>query len=302
MVDTPSIWELNIWYHTLNCGSTTRISGETDFPCIYGERVGLGRSYVKLPKEDAPLSYDAWVTGMKNGCCYVSDGLGHLLDMQVGELQLGTPGKDGRPSVLAAKAEQSLPVKARAAAWLSEKPDNSIRSRPLDEKPYWHVERARIGDSRKVPVELIVNGESVARKEIVADGTIHDVAFDFTPKQSSWVALRIFPSAHTNPVFVEVDGKPIRANKRSAQWCLDAVDVCWKQKERGIRNEDKSPPPPFTKQRGNITARFWRKRNNLSLSKIGPSPLVRYCAGTGTSTNSKRESDVATASCLPSGA
>src|SRR5690606_10542977 len=32
-VDTPAIWELNIWYHTLNCGFRARISGETDFPC-----------------------------------------------------------------------------------------------------------------------------------------------------------------------------------------------------------------------------------------------------------------------------
>ena len=47
-VDTPYVWELNIWYHTLNVGFRTRISGETDFPCIYGERVGLGRTYVKL--------------------------------------------------------------------------------------------------------------------------------------------------------------------------------------------------------------------------------------------------------------
>ena len=49
-VDTPAVWELNIWYHTLNCGFRTRISGETDFPCIYGERVGLGRIYVKMPR------------------------------------------------------------------------------------------------------------------------------------------------------------------------------------------------------------------------------------------------------------
>ena len=47
-VDTPAVWELNVWYHTLNCGMTTRISGETDFPCIYGDKVGLGRIYVKL--------------------------------------------------------------------------------------------------------------------------------------------------------------------------------------------------------------------------------------------------------------
>jgi hypothetical protein len=38
-VDTPAPWELNIWYHTLNCGYRCRISGETDFPCIYGDRV-----------------------------------------------------------------------------------------------------------------------------------------------------------------------------------------------------------------------------------------------------------------------
>jgi hypothetical protein len=64
-VDTPAIWELNIWYHTLNCGMTSRISGETDFPCIYGERVGLGRIYVKLEDED--LKYETWVDGLRDG-------------------------------------------------------------------------------------------------------------------------------------------------------------------------------------------------------------------------------------------
>ena len=45
--DTPALWELNMWYHTLNCGFKTRLSGETDFPCIYDERVGFARSYFK---------------------------------------------------------------------------------------------------------------------------------------------------------------------------------------------------------------------------------------------------------------
>src|SRR5204863_17943 len=61
-VDTPSVWELNIWYHTLNVGFRTRASGETDFPCIYGERVGLGRSYVKL---DGKLNYADWCVGRR---------------------------------------------------------------------------------------------------------------------------------------------------------------------------------------------------------------------------------------------
>ncbi|HUR94224.1 MAG TPA: CehA/McbA family metallohydrolase, partial [Gemmatimonadales bacterium] len=63
-LDTPFVHELNIWYHTLNCGYRTRISGETDFPCITDERVGGGRSYVKL---DGPLTYDGWCEGVRAG-------------------------------------------------------------------------------------------------------------------------------------------------------------------------------------------------------------------------------------------
>ena len=91
-----------------------------------------------------------------------------------------------------------------------------------------------------MPVELIVNGDSVERE---GDRRRRHGAttstFDYTPTQSSWVALRIFPRAHTNPVFVEVDGKPIRASKKSAQWCLDAVDVCWNSKQGQIRASEK---------------------------------------------------------------
>ena len=77
-VDTPAIWELNIWYHTLNCGFRTRISGETDFPCIYGDRVGLGRVYVQLD-ENQPLDFDAWVDGLKEGRSYCGDGMSHVV-------------------------------------------------------------------------------------------------------------------------------------------------------------------------------------------------------------------------------
>jgi hypothetical protein len=110
----------------------------------------------------------------------------------------------------------------------------------LDEKPYWHVERARIGQSKKVPVELIVNGYPVEQREITADGKINELTFQYTPKQSSWIAVRIFPSSHTNPIFVELDGKPIRASKRSAQWCRDAVDTCWNQKVKQTRESEKA--------------------------------------------------------------
>jgi hypothetical protein len=231
-VDTPIHYELNIWYHTLNCGYTTRISGETDFPCIYGERVGLGRAYVKL---DGELDFDRWVDGIRDGRSYVSDGFSHLFDFTANGLGVGEKGKGDRASVLATKAGEPVKIKVRAAALLSERPDERIRRTPLEQKPYWHVERARIGDSRRIPVELVVNGQAVERREIEADGDIDDLEFEFTPKQSSWVAVRVFASSHTNPIFVEVDGKPIRASRKSAQWCLDAVDVCWNAKRNIIR-------------------------------------------------------------------
>jgi hypothetical protein len=124
------------------------------------------------------------------------------------------------------------------AAFLDEQPDDSFRKLRVDQKPYWDVERARIGSTRKVPVELVVNGHAVARSEIVADGSVRDVAFDVPIQRSSWVALRILPSSHTNPVWVTVDGKPVRASKRSAQWLREAVDVCFRQKSGRVRAEE----------------------------------------------------------------
>lgn len=242
-VDTPAIWELNIWYHTLNAGLKTRISGETDFPCIYGERVGLGRIYVELDSK-LPLSYDLWVRGLLDGRSYVGDGLSHLSNFTVhgansdNGAKLGVANSSGEISQLAIPNPQSVRVQTRVAARLPETQDAQgawIAARRLDEKPYWHLERSRIALTRTVPVELIVNGEPVATQSIVADGNWNDLQWDVEIQQSSWIALRIFPSMHSNPIFVSVDNQPIRAHRRSAQWCRDAVDVCWEKKRKMIR-------------------------------------------------------------------
>ncbi len=75
--------------------------------------------------------------------------------------------------------------------------------------------------------------------EIIADGTWKDLSFDYPAEQSGWVAMRIFPSVHTNPVFVLVDNKPIHVAK-SAEWCREALDQCWKMKLPGIREEERT--------------------------------------------------------------
>jgi hypothetical protein len=223
-VDTPYVWELNIWYHTLNVGFRTRIAGETDFPCIYDGKVGLGRTYANL---DGALTYEGWLRGLQAGRSYVSDGKTHLMDFKVngtavgGEVRLSAGGK--------------VTATVTAAAYLPVKPNEAIRGLPYDQKPYWDIERARIGDTREVPVEIVVNGKVAGRQTIAADGVLHELKFEVPVGESSWIAARVLPSAHTNPVFAMVSGKPVRASRASAEWCLNAVNQCWTQKAPRIR-------------------------------------------------------------------
>ena len=73
-----------------------------------------------------------------------------------------------------------------------------------------------------------------ARKEIVADGSVQKLNFSVPIAKSSWIVVRILPSSHTDPIFLLVDGKPIRASRRSAEWCLRGVNQCWTQKSPKI--------------------------------------------------------------------
>ncbi|MEM7233256.1 MAG: CehA/McbA family metallohydrolase [Planctomycetota bacterium] len=208
-MDTNRKAELNIWYHSLNVGFRVRASGETDFPCITGERVGLGRVYVKLAGD---VSYDAWCEGIGAGRSYVSDGKGHLLDfMASGGGRSVAVGENG--SELRLSQAGSVKLNVRAAARLPEE---------------------------TTKVEVIVNSYPVASREIRADGSESVLTFDVPITQSSWVALRVFPHAHTNPIFVVVDGESIRASKASAEWCLESVNQCWSQKERTYAENERS--------------------------------------------------------------
>ena len=225
--DTPYVWELNIWYHVLNVGFRTKISGETDFPCITDDRVGLSRSYAKVV---GPLSYRAWIDAVQTGRNYVSDGRSHLMAFSVN----GAEGGVGDSEVRLDRPGR-VTVTLQAAARLDGEPIESIRRAPYIEKPYWDLERARIGSGREVPVEIVVNGRPAARQILVADGAVRSLTFDVAIDRSSWIAARILPSSHTNPVFVLVEGNPVRASRASGEWCLNAVNQCWSQKAPQIR-------------------------------------------------------------------
>src|SRR5262249_13906955 len=138
------------------------------------------------------------------GRSYVSDGTAHLMDFSASngeqKVEMGVAGSEMR---LAKPGKVMFRVRAAARA---------------EEAP-------------KLPVELVVNGYPVGQEGLVADGKERELTFEAAIDRSSWAAVRVRPRAHTNPIFLLVDNKSIRASRDSAAWCLAGVEQCWKTKK-----------------------------------------------------------------------
>ncbi len=210
-MDTARIPEWNCWYHIMNCGFPLKASGETDFPCITGGRVGQGRVYVQLGKVDK-IDYAKWCEGLAKGRSYISDGYSHALEFTVND----------QPTGGAVKLDAGGPVTVKAKVAFA-------RELPLGTAIGGAEPR---GATRKL--ELIVNGEAVASKDVPADDRPHDVEFSVPMSRSGWVAIRHTPTLHTNPVTVLVAGKPIRGSRASAQWCIGVIEQLWRMCENKI--------------------------------------------------------------------
>jgi hypothetical protein len=224
-MDTQRVPEWNCWYHVMNCGFPLKVSGETDFPCITGSRVGQGRVYVQLGTVDH-VDFGQWSEGIAKGRAYVSDGYAHAPQFAV----------NGKPMGDEVALDQAGPVTVKAkVAFASDQPLGTAVGGP---KPQ--------GPTRKV--ELVVNGVAVASKDVPADDQAHDVEFSVPIAKSSWVALRHFPSLHTNPVNVTVAGKPIRASRRSAEWCIGAIEQLWRVREKDITPAERAEAGATFKQ------------------------------------------------------
>ncbi|MFM8272719.1 MAG: CehA/McbA family metallohydrolase, partial [Gemmata sp.] len=218
-MDTARGLEWNCWYHLMNCGFPLKASGETDFPCISGSRVGQGRVYVQLGKKTDLVDYTQWCKGIQQGRSYVSDGYAHALAFTVG----GTAPGFGDVKLAA-------PGAVKVSAKVAFARDVALGTAPGAQPP--------TGAARKV--ELVVNGNVVAAKDVPADDQVHDLTFDVNIEQSSWVALRHFPQMHTNPVTVIVADKPVRASKASAKWCVGAIEQLWKVRGAGIKEDERA--------------------------------------------------------------
>jgi hypothetical protein len=233
-MDTDRISEWNAWYHLMNAGLAVKASGETDFPCMSGTRVGQGRSYAWLGRQTR-LDYADWCRAVAQGRSYVSDGYAHAFDFAVNgrtpgeEFNLAGPGK--------------VTVRARVA-FSPETPLESAYGGVIPAGGRRHVGDTVIKREAQAPdpvyqrgrrlVEVVVNGRVAGSREVAADGREHAVELDVPVEHSSWIALRQFPQLHTNPVRVLVAGKPIRASGKSAQWALACIDQLWRMRARRI--------------------------------------------------------------------
>lgn len=130
-------------------------------------------------------------------------------------------------------------AKGWSRAWLDETPIPVPENRQTGEYVYWHLERARIGSTRTVALEVIVDGQVAGQRVIRADGEIRPVTVDVDVTRSCWVALRILPSVHTAPIVICVANQSVRASRRSAEWCLACVDVLWNEHGRRIRESER---------------------------------------------------------------
>jgi hypothetical protein len=230
-MDTARLLEWNTWYHLLNCGFPLKCAGETDFPCMSGTRVGQGRTYVKLGHVDK-LNFVQWIDGLAHGRSYVSDGYAHAFDFTVDGKQSGDavclaqPGRVKVSVKVAFSAETPIEIAYGTAQAIAGK-------RLAGDTVNFHDSTGTPPDQER-QVELIVNGQAVASRKIPADSLVHDISFAADISRSSWVAVRQFPQVHTNPVNVIVAGHPIRASRRSAQWCAECIDQLWRSREKNI--------------------------------------------------------------------
>jgi hypothetical protein len=180
------------WYHMLNARYRLPMVGGSDYP--YCRALGDGRTYVQ---GETGIDVEAWTQGLVQGKSFVTTG--PMLLLQVNG---NTPGSIMELS----KDTEKLSIEIEV---LSEVVANEY-------------------------VELIVNGKVMERIHL-KDSTLPQrvsLSREIECTQSMWIAARTYAmhpaglpnsEAHTNPIYIQEDGKPIR-HQESIDWLVKKLD------------------------------------------------------------------------------
>ncbi|MGE3822134.1 MAG: CehA/McbA family metallohydrolase, partial [Isosphaeraceae bacterium] len=191
------------YYALLNCGYRLRPTAGTASG-VHPVPLGFGRVYVHL---DGPLDADAWLAGLNAGRSFVTTG-----PMLMTTLNGVEPGRPFRRTV-GQKANFQLAGTAESQL-------------PLDR------------------IEVVVNGEVVktltpANRETDRGSRLSPIEETIPIDGSSWIAIRCFEKlangrerfAHSAPVFIDVEGKPLRPRRFEVDYLIQRVESQIKRSE-----------------------------------------------------------------------
>lgn len=196
-----------LWYRLLNTGLRVIGSAGTD---VFLNRVrsyppGWARTYVYLPEG---LSYQSWIKRQVEGHSFFTNG--PMLEFSVNDTGIG--------STVILQEPGSLKIHARV--------DSPV---PLDR------------------VEIVANGKVVKEIALAEDSRSAHFEGEVKIEESGWIALRAhgpahpdivrYPNAHTNPVWIELDGHPNSAASHDAAFFLKWID----RLEADIEGRDRIP-------------------------------------------------------------
>lgn len=182
------------WYHILNAGFRFPAVGASDYPAC--RKLADCQTYVRIEGEP---SFDKWLRGMRDGKSFVSTGPIVLLEV------------DGKG------------------------PGEQIEQNGKPIRPVWARARVRSVVAPVTHVQLIVNGRVAEQRDFEAEASTADwltLETELTIDRSSWIAARAFSTApsgspdaeaHTNPVYVYVDGRA-PYGEADVEWLAAQID------------------------------------------------------------------------------
>ena len=184
------------YYALLNCGFRLRVSAGTASG-VHPVQLGFGRVYVHMPDG---FSYQGWIEGLNRGRSFVTTGP---------MLEVTFDGKGAGQTFTVGKDVESHRLKLVGLA-------SSLR--PLDR------------------IEIIVNGRvarTVEPENRPRDSGGYESRIDVvvSDDKSHWIAVRCFEQtasgrlrfAHTNPVFVDIEGRPIRPRREEIDYFIQRM-------------------------------------------------------------------------------
>ena len=184
------------YYTLVNCGFRLRVSAGTASG-VHPVQLGFGRVYVHLPDG---FTYENWVAGLNAGRSFVSTG--PMLDVRFNGQHAGHVFQETN------EGEAEVRVKGSAES-----------RRPLER------------------IEIVVNGkvDSIIHPEntpLPAGGFSSPIDETISGDRSYWVAVRCFEKhpenrvrfAHTNPVYVDIAGRPLRPRKAEIAFLVQRME------------------------------------------------------------------------------